>query len=150
MTLIKTRRRYPLGVFSDPFETFAPISRLVDSAFGNWLDTPEGRYGLRFDVREAPSKYYFETELPGITKDEIEITLEDGVLAVSAEKKTESKADEGDYHLRERRFGRVERSFKMPLPVDEDKVDATLKDGVLTITLTKVEAAQPRRIEVKA
>jgi len=151
MTLVKTKRRYPLGVFADPFETFAPISRLMDNAFGNWLDAPEARCGLRFDVREDEKNYYFETELPGIAKDEVDITLEDGVLAVSAEKKSETKVDDqAGYHLRERRFGRVERSFRLPLPVDEEKVDASLKDGILKITLTKVEAPQPRRIEVKA
>ena len=149
MTLMKTKRRFPLGVFADPFEAFAPMARL--NTLGNWLDVPEGRTGLRFDVREDEKTYVFETELPGIAKEDIDITLEDGVLAVSAENKTASDVnDDTGYHLRERRFGRVERSFRIPLPVDEEKVEAALKDGVLTISLHKVEAAQPRRIEVKS
>jgi HSP20 family protein len=151
MTLIKTKRRFPLGVFADPFESFAPMSRLMDNTVGHWLETPDLRAGLRFDVREDEKSYVFETELAGIAKEDIDITLEDGVLAVSAEKKSASDVNDGaGYHLRERRFGRVERSFRIPLPVDEDNVAAALKDGVLTITLTKVEAAQPRRIEVKS
>ena len=151
MTLMRTKRRFPLGVFADPFESFSPMSRLMDSTFGNWLDAPDVRAGLRFDVREDEKSYTFETELPGIAKDDIDITLEDGVLAISAEKKSESNVnDEAGYHLRERRFGLVERSFRIPLPVNEDNVQAALKDGVLTVTLTKVEAPQPRRIEVKS
>jgi len=100
------------------------------------------------DVREDESHYYVEVEMPGLTRDDIEITLEDGVLTISGEKKMSSEQRKHNYHIRERQYGRFSRQFSLPVAVDENKVDALLKDGVLRITLDKREEAKPRKITV--
>jgi HSP20 family molecular chaperone IbpA len=94
---------------------------------------------------------YVEAELPGYKKDEVDITLENQTLTISAEhksEKTEGEENKGDWLLRERRYSRFLRSFNLPPTVDDQKVDAKLNDGVLTITLNKREETKPRRISV--
>src|SRR5690606_7809254 len=88
-----------------------------------------------------------EAELPGFKRDEISVTMEQGVLTIDAERKVEEK--KGHPQLNERRWTRVTRSFRLGQAVDEGKVDAKLEDGVLTLTLPKREEVKPRRIEVK-
>jgi HSP20 family protein len=122
------------------------FDRLVDRVFGDTLDT--GHLPYHVDVREDQNHFMFEAELPGLTKDDIDVTLEDGVLTISGEKKWDESKTQGDYHMRERRYGRFERSFNLPTGVDDSKVNATLKDGVLTITLDKREEAKPKKINV--
>jgi HSP20 family protein len=102
------------------------------------------------DVREDDDHFYFVAELPGLNKDDVEVTLEDGVLTISGEKKDDRKEEKNGYHLRERRHGKFSRSFRLPTEVDPNKVGAQLKDGLLTVTLHKAEAIKPRTIEVKA
>jgi HSP20 family protein len=101
------------------------------------------------DVREDGDHIYVEAELPGFKKDEVEITLENQTLTISAERRLE-KAEEvkGNYMLNERRFTRFLRSFTLPPTVDEKKVDAKLAEGVLTIMLNKREETKPRKIQV--
>ncbi|HOW19548.1 MAG TPA: Hsp20/alpha crystallin family protein [Phycisphaerae bacterium] len=122
------------------------FDRLVDRVLGEpWAG---GLVPYNVDVREDDSHYYVEAEMPGLTKDDIEITLEDGVLTISGEKKTSSEQKSGHYHIRERQYGRFSRQFSLPSAVDENKVDALLKDGVLRITLDKREDVKPRKITV--
>ena len=102
------------------------------------------------DVREDQDHIYVEAELPGYKRDEIEVTLENGMLHILAQRKAEGQPQpQGEQHLRERRFTRVARSFTLPNTVNEGKVDARLEDGVLHLTLHKREEVKPRRIEVK-
>ncbi|MFW6060455.1 MAG: Hsp20/alpha crystallin family protein [Phycisphaeraceae bacterium] len=99
------------------------------------------------DIREDDNHVYVEAELPGFKKDEIEVTMEQGILTINASRKQEER--QGEEHLTERRFTRVSRSFRLPTPVDEGNIDAHLEEGVLTLTLPKREEVKPRRIEVK-
>jgi HSP20 family protein len=106
-------------------------------------------YGV--DVREDVDHVYVEAELPGFRKEDVEITVENSTLIITAQRKEESNANEqkkGDWLLRERRFNRVERSFTLPRTVNEQAVKATLTDGVLTITLDKREETKPRKVQV--
>jgi HSP20 family protein len=89
-----------------------------------------------------------KVELPGMKKDEIEISLHDGVLTVSGERKTENEVKEGQTFRSERYFGKFQRSVTLPTAVDAGKVKAAYKDGVLTIDLAKAEEAKPKQIEV--
>lgn len=102
------------------------------------------------DVREDENHFYVEAEMPGLTKDDIEVTLENGVLTISGEKKTSVDEQKENFHLRERRYGRFTRAFTLPSAVDESKVNAVLKDGILTVTLDKREEVKPRKIAVAA
>lgn len=103
------------------------------------------------DVRETKDEVILQAELPGIMPDDVDVSVENGVLTISGEKKQEiEEGREGsDYHLVERRYGRFERRFSLPRSVDADKVRAEFAHGLLTVTLPKVEAAKPRKIEVK-
>ena len=102
------------------------------------------------DVHEDPDHFYVEAELPGFTKEDVDITLEDGVLTVRAERKEENrKPEQGRQPLHvERRWTRFERSFTLPTAVNENAVQAELTDGMLRITLDKREEVKPRKITV--
>ena len=102
-------------------------------------------YGV--DIREDADHLYVEAELPGFRKEEIDVTLENQTLTISAERKEEQEA-KGGMLLNERRYTRFLRSFTLPPTVDDQQVDAKLADGVLKITLNKREETKPRKISV--
>ncbi|MHC4609751.1 MAG: Hsp20/alpha crystallin family protein [Planctomycetota bacterium] len=101
------------------------------------------------DVREDEGHYFIEADLPGVGKDDVEVTLEDGVLTVSAETKGDDQREGENFHVREREVGKFSRSFRLPSEVDAGKVAATLSNGVLMVTLDKAQAALPQKIAVK-
>ena len=86
-------------------------------------------------------------ELPGMRKDDIEISLHDGMLTIAGERKTETQGGE-KAERSERYIGKFRRSITLPTRVDADKVSATYKDGILTVTLSKAEEAKPKQIQV--
>jgi HSP20 family protein len=101
------------------------------------------------ELREQPQEYVLRAELPGLTEKDITLTVKHDTLTLSARR--EARAPEGySTQRRERRAFNYERTFALPRDVDADKVTASLKDGVLTVTVAKAEAAKPRRIEVRA
>jgi HSP20 family protein len=101
------------------------------------------------DVFEDKDNVIVKAELPGMKKDEIEVSLHDGTLRISGERKNESKFQDAEVYRAERFVGRFQRSVSLPTPVASDKVSAQYKDGILTITLPKTEEAKPKNIEVK-
>ena len=103
------------------------------------------------DVRETGDALLVQAELPGLTVDDVDVRVENGVLTISGEKKQELEQDSEDsgYRLVERCYGRFERSFRLPRSVDAEKVKAEFANAVLTVTFPKAEEAKPRRIEVK-
>ncbi len=100
------------------------------------------------DVFDDKDGFTVHVELPGMKKDEIEITMHDGVLTVSGERKVQGERKEGETFRSERYFGKFQRSVTLPTAVDAGKVHATYKDGVLTVGLPKAEAAKPKQIAV--
>jgi len=109
----------------------------------NWM----APYGV--DIREDQDHLYVEADLPGFKKDEVDITLENQTLTISAEHRPEATEEtKGDWLLNERRYARFLRSFTLPPTVDESKVDAKLADGVLRVILNKREETKPRKIQV--
>ena len=113
---------------------------------GQWPEQTAAAYPC--DIREDDNNVIVEAELPGFKKDEVEVTMEQGVLTINAQRKHEEHKGE-EQHLTERRFTRVTRSFRLPTPVDENDVKAELDNGILRLTLPKREEVKPRRIEVK-
>lgn len=110
-------------------------------------------YGV--DIREDADHFYVEAELPGFRKEDVNITLENQTLTISAERTEQSgeaKKDQpkppGQLLLNERRYSKFLRSFTLPPTVDERMVDAKLNDGMLRITLNKREETKPRKITV--
>jgi HSP20 family protein len=100
------------------------------------------------DVYDDKDHLVVKVEVPGMKKDEIEISLHDGTLTVSGERKTEHEVKEGQTFRSERYFGKFQRSLTLPTAVDSTKVKAAYKDGVLTVELPKAEEAKPKQIEV--
>ena len=111
-------------------------------------------YGV--DVREDADHIYVEAELPGFRKEDVDITLENQTLTIAADRSTQRENGQSQQHqqkpaqmlLHERRYTRFLRSFTLPPTVNEQKCDAKLQDGVLTITLNKREETKPRKVQV--
>ena len=110
--------------------------------------TSVSSYGV--DIREDAEHFYVEAELPGFKKEDVNVTLEDQTLTITAERQAETKTGDakGELVFQERRTGQYVRTFKLPPTVDQQKVDAHLADGVLTVTLNKREELKPRKIVV--
>ena len=104
-----------------------------------------------FDIRETETQLIFDSALPGINKKDIEVTIHDGVLAVTGEFEDREIKEDDRVHSAELRRGKFSRSFTLPTEVDEEQVDARYKNGILTIALNKVTPVeqQKRRITVK-
>ena len=123
-------------LFESPWSELARTSQLLSG----W--TPA------LDVHEDKDNFVVQAELPGMKREEIDVSLHDGVLSISGERKTEKKYEEAEVYRTERFFGKFQRTVTLPTPVAADKVKAQYKDGVLTITLPKIEAAKPKQIDV--
>lgn len=138
--------------WSDPMDLVQREFDRMFNRFGGELGSEAlGAYPV--DISEDQDKIYVEAELPGFMKEDVDVTLESGILTITAERKTEKqepeKAERTQRHLQERRFTRVQRSFTLPTSVDEGNVEASLSDGVLHITLHKREEVKPRKITLK-
>ena len=103
------------------------------------------------DVAETDKAYEITAELPGLDEKNIEVKLANGVLSIKGEKQEEKEEKQKDYYRRERSFGSFQRSFQVPEGVDTDKVAASFKNGILSVTLPKSAEAQKqaKKIEVK-
>ena len=99
---------------------------------------------------EDDNAFYVEAELPGMSQEDLEITMPDASTLTIKGARQEPKLESAKWHRRERGFGTFERSLSLPGPVDSDNVEATCKLGVLTIKLPKAPELRPRKIEVKA
>jgi HSP20 family protein len=132
---------FPYENVQRDFDTL--VNRLFNGRTGGTL----APYAV--DVREDADHIYVEADLPGFTKSDVDITLENSTLTISAEHKAEQSGQrQGEYLLNERHYTRFLRSFTLPPTVDEQSVQANLADGVLTITLNKREETKPRKIKV--
>lgn len=138
----------------DPFRNAGlhnEVERMFREAIGS-SDAPvtAGAFSPALDVHEGPDAYTFYVELPGVTADEVEITLEENVLTIAGERAFYDEVDDDDFRRVERRFGRFHRSVRLPDRVAGDQVTARYGDGILTITVPKAEDAKPRRISIEA
>lgn len=134
----------------------APVVPSIFSAFErpllrDWLDGEKeiATYSPRVDVTENKESFVVRAELPGLKKEDVKLSLENNVLTLSGEKRYEEKRDEENYHLRESRYGKFERSFRLTDNIDRSKIAAEYKDGILSITLPKTKEAQPKEIAIQ-
>lgn len=105
---------------------------------------------IKVDVTEGDKAYTVHAEIPGVKKEDIQVEVDGNVVSIRAEVKRESEEKKGEKVLRsERYYGRVERSFSLPVDIDEKATAAKYKDGVLDLTLPKKAAASTRRIAVE-
>lgn len=133
------------------------IQREINKVFDNFLhggsqadETFQGSYWTpAVDIAEHDNEYIVKMELAGVTKDDVKISLESNILTIKGEKKQEKEEKSKNFHRVERSYGSFQRSFTLPTTVKSDKIDAVFKDGVLTVTLPKLEDSKPKQIEVK-
>ena len=101
------------------------------------------------DIKETDSAFTIEAELPGMNKDDVKVTVQDGVLSIQGERKSEEETNDKKHHRIERFYGSFLRRFTLPENVDENSVKANFKDGLLTLTIQKAEPKEPKAIEVE-
>lgn len=119
-----------------------PLTELVRSSqlLSGW--TPA------FDVYEDKDNVYVRAELPGMRKEDIDLSLHNGSLSISGERKSEQDLNSAEVYRAERFFGRFQRTITLPTPVAVDQIKAQYKDGILSVTLPKAEEAKPKHIDV--
>jgi HSP20 family protein len=126
---------------------FGRLSNLQDE-LDRLFESPLRAWAPALDVREDKDSFVIRAELPGLKREDIEVSLQDGALVISGERTVE-KVEEGvEVHRQERYYGKFQRALTLPEPVAADKVKADYKDGVLTVTLPKTEEAKPKKIDV--
>lgn len=133
-----------------PFERLYALQRELDRSFNGTETMESGAFVPPMDVAETNDEVICHLEVPGISRDDLEIRVEGNVLIVSGEKKMrqEHTEKEGGFRSVERRYGRFERSFALPRTVNAANVRASYDNGILTIVLPKVEESKPRRIQI--
>jgi HSP20 family protein len=129
------------------------LNRALDEAFTSSMNGAEAArvWVPAIDLIEKKDAYIVRAELPGVARENIDITFEKNVLTISGQKAStiETKDEELRVFAAERVSGSFSRSLRMPDYIDGEKIEADYKDGLLTITIPKAELAQPRKIEVK-
>ena len=143
-------RPFSHGDLSNAFDRLSSLNEEFDRVFNTSFDPLFGssfsRWNPALDVYQDKEKFTVVAEIPGMKKEEIEISLHDGALTISGERKREESKDQG--YRTERFFGKFQRTVTLSAAVDANKVKATYKDGLLEITLPKAEEAKPRQIEL--
>jgi HSP20 family protein len=129
------------------------MDRLWDDFFGpgrKALRPMEMEWAPAVDVSETADQVVIKAEVPGMEAKDIDISLAGDVLTIKGEKKSEREEKKENYHLVERTYGSFSRSLKLPTAVDADKIEASYKQGVLTVSCPKKEEVKPKAIEIKA
>jgi HSP20 family protein len=106
------------------------------------------RWDVALDVVEEKEQYVLKADLPGINKEDIKVSLENGILTIEGERKSEAEDKDKQVHRIERSYGRFVRSLNLGTRIDDSKIRASYKDGVLQLNVPKAEAAKPKSIDV--
>lgn len=143
MTLVKYRNIW------DELEDFPRSLGLFPESFNR----PANEVGVRpwvpaVDVVESENDLSFTVDLPGLKQEDIDVHLENGTLTIKGQRKFEQEEKKKGYHRIERSYGSFSRAFSLPDTVDTEKVNASYKDGVLSVKVAKREAAKPRSVKV--
>jgi HSP20 family protein len=155
MNLIPYRRRSSVGRFS-PFglieDLQTDLNRFFDSSLLNmskdFSEHPAATWLPSTDIHDMEDKLLVQTDLPGLNKDDIEVSVQGNTLFIRGEKKHEDKVQDTGYIRSERFFGQFERALPLTDDIDSSKIDASYKNGVLTVAIAKKEEAKPKQITV--
>ncbi len=150
MSLVRWKPVDDLMAFPlDILEPQRNINKMVGSLFGGglWEET----WDPAVDVEERDQEYVVRVELPGVSREDVDITTRGNNLTIRGEKKQKKETRKSDYHRMERLYGSFQRSFTLPEDVKNDKIEASFKEGILEIVVPKAEDAkeQPIKINVK-
>ena len=121
-------------------DLFAPHEGGTDTEEISWIPT--------VDVSETENGYEIRAELPGISENDVNVSVTDNVLTIKGEKRQEAETDGKNYHRVERRYGSFQRSFTLPRHTETDAIKAEYKDGVLTLGIPKAEVAKPTEVPI--
>jgi HSP20 family protein len=137
--------------FRDMVSIQDEMNKLFDDFFGRPLvrtEWTEGVWSPSVDVSEDKDNVIIKAEMPGVSKDDVRISVQDNVLTLKGEKKQEKEEKDKNYHRTERSYGSFCRSFQLPTTVKTDKIKASYKGGVLSVTLPKTEEVKPKEIPI--
>lgn len=139
----------------DPFREVVSLRDAVNSLLSESFvrpGTPGGGTSstLALDVCESEGQYVVKASLPGIKPDDVHITVQGDTVTIRGENQAEEEKKGETFHVRERSYGVVQRSFSLPTTVDSDKARAAFEHGVLTLTLPKAESGKPKRIPISS
>jgi HSP20 family protein len=141
--------------WSDPFREFAQLQDRINRVFSNTYGQSDdglltsGTWAPPVDIyQNGDHEVVLKAELPDMTREDIDITVDNGTLTIRGEKRFSNEVKEESFHRIERRYGAFSRSFSLPQTVDTGKVGAEYKNGVLTVRLPLREEAKPRQIKV--
>jgi HSP20 family protein len=141
--------------WTDPFREFAQLQDRLNRAFSDAYGRSDegllssGSWMPPVDIyQNGEHELVLKAELPDMTREDIDVTVDNGTLTIKGEKKLSGEVKEEQFHRVERRYGAFSRSFSLPLTVDPGRVAAEYKNGVLTIKLPMREEAKPRQIKV--
>ena len=147
----------PLKTRMNPFRELEEMEKRLSTIFGRQSLRPDGEkeamtmaeWSPLVDISEDEKEYIIKAEIPEIKKEDVKLTVQDNVLTISGERKSEKEEKGKKYHRVERTYGSFLRSFTLPEDADGSKVAAEYKDGMLNVRLPKSEKAKPKSIEVK-
>ena len=136
----------------DPFQDLLAIQDEMNQVFGRARQGGQGGrvWAPALDISERNDAYVVTVEVPGVKADDLDITLEDGLLTIQGERQFTSESSEQQYHRVERRYGSFRRSITLPSQVRADAIEASFEDGVLEVVVPKAEEAKPKKISVRA
>ena len=140
----------------DPFKELEDVSNRLNRIFGRFpARAGSGQEMLTLadwspsaDITETDAAYLIKAEIPGVQKEDVKVTVQDGMLTMQGERKMEKDEKGKKFHHIERSYGSFVRSFRIPDDADENSVKAEFKDGMLSVTLSKSEKAKPKSINV--
>lgn len=138
--------------FWDELENLqAEVDRLLDAAFAaaGASSSLLGEHAPAVDLVEEPERLVLRVDLPGMRREDIQVTLHDGCVTVSGEIRAEDRFSRAQVHRAERNFGRFQRTVALPVPVAADQITARYRDGVLEVILPKAEEVRPKQIQVQ-
>jgi HSP20 family protein len=139
----------------DPFRDLISIQDRMNRLFEQTLARTREEEGIAastwmpaVDIYETPDQVVMKAELPGLTREDIEINVRDNTLSLRGQRKFEKDVKEENYLRIERAYGSFQRSFTLPVTIQQDKIKAVFRDGVLELTLPKAEEARPKQIKI--
>ncbi len=144
-------RYNPHNEFSDVKRGFEVLNTIMNNLDLGRDESEIASFLPAVNTREGEEAYCIELDLPGIKKEDIEITTEDNLLTISGERKLKEEAKEEDYYKVESRYGKFSRSFTLPEKVNVEDIHAESKEGVLEVVIPKLkeEEKKPKKIEIK-
>jgi HSP20 family protein len=125
------------------------MDRLFEIFFGRQPQAMDELWRPSIDIEENNGNLMVRAEIPGMSKDEIKVSVKEDLLKISGERKQENETKDKTFHRIERSYGKFERFIRLPSEVDADKVKASYKDGVLNVTLPKPESMKPKQVDVE-